>query len=317
MATSERSVKPKRKESAGKLSDPAADVSNTNTDSVPAPKEEVCPDCSKAVNEKDKAVSCDICNFWFHKSCQGISDQLYKVLNSQETDSISWYCSGCKRGAKKVMLQLVRIRERQDIMEVKISTMEDRHDKTDQKVQMIESSVEKLDDQDNTGASELVDPHLAVREIEDRERRKSNIVLFNLPESSSEDAKVRQAADHTDFKSICQSQLDVGVVEVEAAYRLGPKEKNGRGSRPLKVILKDIATKKQILTNAKKLKNTEDSGTKQIAIAPDLTKMQREEMRKLRVLQKSRQEELKRSGDHVHTWIIRDGKLQKVRVKQN
>ena len=312
MATNERVAKARRKDSAKTIA-----LSPKNTETVSCTNMEPCPDCNLSVNEHDKAVSCDICDFWFHKTCQGISDQLYKVLTSQETDSISWFCSGCKRGAKKVMLQLTRLRERQDVVESKMDNIEKRQVETTNKLEVIEDRVEKLESQERAVVTDLGQPSLAVKEIEERERRKNNVVLFNVPESSSQDPKLRHADDVAKFKTLCQSNLDVEPAEVDTAYRLGPKSKNGNICRPLKVQLTSNVTKKQILSNAKKLRATGDSANKQIAIAHDLTPMQREEIKRLRELQKTRQEELKQSGDTLHIWIIRDRKLMKVKVKQS
>ena len=319
MATNERIAKSKRKDSASKPNDHTTDSpkSSDAISTVSNTKTEVCPDSDHFVNEKDKAVSCDICDNWFHKSCQGISDQLYKVLTSNETDSISWYCSACKRGAKKVMLQIARLKDRHDAMEGQITSIEGRHQDTLRIVKSIEDRVEKLESKDSDAIQDQEEPGKTLKEIEDRERRKQNVVIFNLAESSNPDPKLKQAEDLSNFKAICQTDLDVGEVEVDALFRLGPKAKNSNGSRPLKVILKDNITRKQILAKAKNLKGTGEQGKKQLAIAPDMTPMQREEVRKLREIQKTRQEELERSGDHQHVWIIREGKLLKVKVKHH
>ena len=46
----------------------------------------VCDICKQLCKEGDKAVECEMCERWFHKDCQNVSDKLFEVL---EEDSRS------------------------------------------------------------------------------------------------------------------------------------------------------------------------------------------------------------------------------------
>jgi len=50
-----------------------------------------CRGCLKAVLEQENGVMCEICNNWYHCKCQGISDQLYRILNQYGTE-LHWFC---------------------------------------------------------------------------------------------------------------------------------------------------------------------------------------------------------------------------------
>ena len=43
----------------------------------------LCPDCNEMSTENDKAMQCDIFYYWFHTSCQGISEAMYEVMTNE------------------------------------------------------------------------------------------------------------------------------------------------------------------------------------------------------------------------------------------
>ena len=80
----------------------------------------ICPECELLVDEDSKAIAYDVCSKWFHTTCQNISDALYTVLTSEETANVSWYCNYCNyctRGAKNMMLKILKLNDRQEKVE--------------------------------------------------------------------------------------------------------------------------------------------------------------------------------------------------------
>ena len=51
-----------------------------------------CGTCQLAVNWSQKAVNCDTCDVWYHKTCATILSVQYTGLHSSDT---SWYCHKC------------------------------------------------------------------------------------------------------------------------------------------------------------------------------------------------------------------------------
>ena len=51
-----------------------------------------CRICAKIIHDKDKAVQCDICEFWIHIKCNNLNYLDYRYL--QNCDE-SWYCIEC------------------------------------------------------------------------------------------------------------------------------------------------------------------------------------------------------------------------------
>lgn len=56
-----------------------------------------CPVCVEDVQEDCEAVTCDKCDFWFHRICGGIGEKLYKKIQSAPINKqIAWLCHVCK-----------------------------------------------------------------------------------------------------------------------------------------------------------------------------------------------------------------------------
>ena len=96
-----------------------------------------------------------------------------------------------------------------------------------------------------------------------------------------------------------ENGLDVEQVEIQSIVRLG-KKIEGK-SRLTKVTLDSVKSKRELLNNAKKLRNSEKWG--RVYITPDLSPHEREENKKLR-------EELrKRRNEGESGLVIRRGKI--------
>ena len=107
-------------------------------------------------------------------------------------------------------------------------------------------------------------------ELADRERRKNNLIVYNLAEGSNSDA------DKSQFVDLCKAIFDSNI-QVTKTVRLG-KKSDGK-NRPLLVGLEDPSHKAEILSRAPSLRH--HAQYKKTYIAPDLTKFQREKNKKL------------------------------------
>ena len=131
-------------------------------------------------------------------------------------------------------------------------------------------------------------------ELSERNKRKCNIVVHNLPEPPTTNSQ----SDTNCFLGICHDSLDLNV-EVIKSVRLGQKQT----SRPRSLLLKlsNEASCNQVLSQAPKLRFS--STWNQIYIQPDMTPTEREAYRKL-------QEEIKRRKSLGESnLIIRNGKI--------
>ena len=135
-------------------------------------------------------------------------------------------------------------------------------------------------------------------EIDDRERRKTSIIVHGLPESTSDDKDIRSAGDAELLTNMLE-ELDCKDVQVMKSIRLG-KYTNGMqdttntGSsstepkpRPVKLVLSSENEKNKLLKLSKNLKTIEDGVWRKVFLHQDLTVKERE-TRKALVLELKR-----------------------------
>ena len=111
-----------------------------------------------------------------------------------------------------------------------------------------------------------------IRENADRDR---NIVIFNVEECGSDDAKERKEAD----VEFCNGLLDIiegNTDDIVKVTRIGKRDEHSENKRrPMKVILKDSDRKRAIMQNLSKLKEA-DEKYKRVSVTNDLTTSERE-----------------------------------------
>lgn len=86
-----------------------------------------CRRCEDRISASDKAVLCDICKLWFHKDCEGLNEELYAALNKfghKGSQDIPWQCKICKRYASGLIVEITKMKQKQDKMEAKLLEIE-------------------------------------------------------------------------------------------------------------------------------------------------------------------------------------------------
>ena len=140
-------------------------------------------------------------------------------------------------------------------------------------------------------------PASIYEELNDRERRKKNLIISGVPESVDGSAEERKLADANQVKGIFE-KLPIGGDVILRTYRIG-KVSEGR-NRLLKVICVDADSKVEILQNAKLLRDF--TAFENIYINPDLTLMQRNERKRVR-------DEFKRRRALGENVVLRYGRI--------
>jgi hypothetical protein len=144
-----------------------------------------------------------------------------------------------------------------------------------------------------------------LEEVEDRHRRRRNLVFSGIPEQTSGSVDERKKADTACVEQILQD-LSINDVEPLHVYRVG-RPVPGK-SRMLKVQFDDEKNRQNVLRNAKKLRNnTKHNG---VYINPDLTFAQRRDRKML-------MEELKRRRDAGEEVMIFQGKIVQKSSNEN
>ena len=250
-----------------------------------------CANCNKEVKKNDNGVQCDKCGGWYHAGCHGVSLGFYRAL--QENKDQQWFCKPCRQEMKQMEDRIKQLTKEKEELKEKLKEFEHKWEtfKEDLKQDTVTSTVEIV--------MERMSDHL--KEIEERNNRRKNLVIYNIPESESQNPQDRKTDDLVKCCDIFEASLKVTEYEIENTVRLGKKESNRK--RPLLVKMMRESDKINILKNAKNLKDETEPWKKRLGITRDMTKMEREREGELR-------RELKQKKDQGEQgWMIRNGKL--------
>ncbi|KAJ2952171.1 hypothetical protein O0L34_g4450 [Tuta absoluta] len=216
---------------------------------TPTPKsQEKCAKCNKPATDKNKlSVTCDLCKGFLCSDCHGLSPTEIRVLELKTVARVmTFLCRDCKT----TMVQLPTIL---------------------QKLNSLTEEVKQLRIRQSMLATES-----AIQEISERANRSTNIIMYDLPESTSDIAEDRKTHDIAECTKVITKITNKADCTRIKAFRLGaPKSDAGAAPRPLKVIMNSKNEALDILRNKHKLQ-------KPSSIAADLTPMQREYLKYLR-----------------------------------
>ena len=181
-----------------------------------------CGACRKVVKSTEQGLCCDLCQMWFHVKCSNASKALVEFLNSDDGQqaNVHWYCCCCEKGSRKLFEQMVVIDKRISSLETQLS---DLNEKVDSIIKHQQSSTEAgvRPRSDPTQSQQPQNLAHIVRESEDSNRRKCNVVIYGVKEG--EETVVEELIKAID------SQIEM----VSSPTRLGSGEK-----RPLLVKFK-------------------------------------------------------------------------------
>ena len=122
-------------------------------------------------------------------------------------------------------------------------------------------------------------------EVEQRQRRVNNLMIFDLPESTEGPLEDRRKLDENSIQELFSETGAVGISPI-TVRRVG-RIVEGQ-CRPLKVEMSATADVYKVLRSGRKLRNS--SRYSRVFVSKDLTKHQQEEARNLRTELKRRRE---------------------------
>ena len=243
-----------------------------------------CIECKKACSSK--SVSCCVCKRWVHGDCIGLETYNLVTAMFERENYHVWSCSGCTAAYKQLSDACAANTKSITTMQKSIEDLTKLIEKANESVRGVDEKFEqqKLEienikkDRENT--IEMAESNVYT-EMSEREARKSNLVVYGIPEADSNlSNNDKKEQDITEFLEVLN---EIGCAtnvkeEIKIAVRLGQKREDN-SDRPLLIGLKKENVKDQILDNAWRLK---DSTYDDVSISPDLTKKQRSEERKLK-----------------------------------
>ncbi len=297
-----------------------------------------CAQCSKDFLKKESSIQCDACNEWFHSACQNVPDDHCDIFGKY--DSVKWYCEKCNKSVAKLWNVITQITARQDKLDLEFEKLNKRVQEIDsgQHLRKIDQDLATLRDELNAVKKKTVETDTKVETaieaklmegLENRvdgkvkivkedleegleiERRKGNLVLHGVKETLREkpedDGKEQ---DREMVEEILRKGLKMDPTRhVEEVFRIGRydegKIKDGK-IRPIRIKVKSIEGRIEMLKRAKELKN---NGFQNVYVAPDLT-------RKQQLLDKDLRDRLKKLRSEVeegerNLYRIKSGKIIK------
>jgi len=254
-----------------------------------------CLDCEEEVREDIDSIQCGKCKQWCHKNCSGLSEKCYKMLQGSG-EEIWWVCGECR-----------------DLEGEETSTSRSRMEaKMDRMMEMVAALTVRLAQIEAKGVGGVTEQQLdekvekkvseALEEVIEREKRKLNVILVNVPECEGDSAEERQKGDLGRVGEMAKRIAGVDKEDISNPVRMGARN-IGKGGKPrmLRVTVRSEETKRKLLMNAYKLSEGEGNRNR-MYINQDRTPKEREEFRKLR-------EELERRRKDEPELVIRGGRI--------
>ena len=190
-----------------------------------------------------------MCGDWEHKQCAKVSDELYVVLD-KVPDNGKFFCIPCSSLVPRVLKFHNDMNDCTKVVNEKISFLENKLSQglTNiskhfcEQLKMIESKLADapvfMDQETSQSQLKPVTVDIASKIVEDRGMRKSNIIIFNIPEPKSVDSAKRKKKDIAVIDAIAE-ELGSTALDFVDVVQLGAKSSDK--NRPLKVQLNSLS----------------------------------------------------------------------------
>ena len=112
-------------------------------------------------------------------------------------------------------------------------------------------------------------------ELAERDRRATNIIIFDMKESTCDDRKVREERDKGGLLQLFKEiEVNTTLDQVKLVRREGERKEGT--SRPLKVVFRRKDDRDIVLSNAYKLARAREEVWQNVSIKADLTRNQKD-----------------------------------------
>ncbi|CAK1603884.1 unnamed protein product [Parnassius mnemosyne] len=210
----------------------------------------ICSKCSKFLkppNDKKTSVTCDSCKILLCGECHGLSPTEVRVLELKTVARImTFLCSDCKSAMTQLPMIMKKLNE-------------------------LSEEVKQLRMRQSMLATES-----AIQEMTERANRANNLIIYDVPESTSDIVDKRKEDGVGECVAIINTITNKVNCNGIKVFRLGaPKKHAGAKPRPLKAILHTKSDALEVLRHRNKLSEPSN-------ITSDLTPLQREYLKYLR-----------------------------------
>ena len=267
-----------------------------------APRKLFCGSCDEELKRGDKVIECHGCKTKYHSPCSKLSEAEITVITSKST-CLKWYCILCKDDVDNILDNFEKFKK----FSQEIGKMQKKVDETLTSFEERLKECEKARSAPTTVSTSVTSNRnqcdtMTGDEMELIETKKSNLIYFNVPESSDENISNRMKHDYNMLKNMYKD-TSLEHNEIISLFRVGKKS---TASRPLVIKYSGIEKKKQMLFASKNLTLSHNGEDIEIFATIDRTPKQREEHKKLVQELKAKREE-----DSETEWAIRNGRVVK------
>jgi hypothetical protein len=240
-------------------------------------KQYPCLVCEVNIKKSEICVQCYLCEDYTHPDCSNINKTFLDYLSAEqkEGNNFLWSCKKCDKIAKTLDKKVKALSKEITDIKKTMTVMQNKHDDLTKVVDTVNDKCENNKTKISENAK--VTKNAIFAELREREERKSNVVIFGVPEAGP---RITQGLDKKahDFDWVCDiaSAVKIRIENIDMKFlkRLGEKSDNN-DPRPILLGLKNVELKKDLIYNSKQLKDNYDYGG--MYIVPDLTQQQREE----------------------------------------
>ena len=280
-----------------------------------------CLTCNEPAIED--ALECVWCEQLQHSKCIKISPSQYSAL-SNISSNVVFFCSLCLFKLPSALMAYDKTNEACSTIEDKLKSVEinlsKKFNSLADQVKELSSKIrhrsqepdceKAMDTRPSQAASTAVERAETTSEVltsfinEEKERckRRLNLIVHNVSESSADTGSERKSHDVSTVTSMFEKYLGVKA-KITNANRIGQKKDNQPGPRLIKVSVESEREKATILRNCTKLRtkdNPED--IQKVYITPDLTPREQQHNKALR----ARLAEMNKDGKK---YLIKNGRI--------
>ena len=247
------------------------------------PSNTICKICSKEI-EGGSFVGCDNCLTWLHLECSQVPQIEFEFLHKHKTTQLLYHCSLCKKGSKDDHTEAQNVKiERLTEMVQTISNQNLAILELLKKDNIVEVKIEDtVQESIHTNLKELLDDQ------SEKDNKKNNLIIFNLPESEGKDDGISAESKDLDKVKEILNFIDKDIITPEADLseksisRIGNTKSNDISRpRPVKIEFPNQRPKNRAMRNARNLRDF-NVYPKKIGISKDKSEAEMKKDRALR-----------------------------------
>lgn len=228
-------------------------------------------------------AECQGCKLNFCLKCSGLTEGTFVLFAEGKLEGFLWTCRSCTNTLPSLRSITDTLQEIKQLHDTRMGNLESKVDKMETEItekvtasmkdvkteitQEIKSSVRQLVDERN-------------KEMDDRRRRETNLIFFNIPEQLTQIVEDENKQDEADMRTFCR-ELGLEDIDINVIYRLGKKVPTR--TRPIKVVFGNRLHRKFLLDNAKYIRQKVTARLIKTIIVKDLTVEQRNDRKQKRL----------------------------------